>query len=107
MKYIKKRLIQYLTKNLLKAVNEDDILRITSEGYLLRKRKLSPEEVINIKEEAKSIVDSELWQMMMTELEYVAFIRGRKAKTDDDNLACHYLFYNLDLLKSFMNNLGK
>src|SRR3990167_7208953 len=105
--YLKKRLIQYLTKHLLKAVNEDDILRITSQGYLLRKRRLTPEEVISLKEEAKSIRESALWSMMKSEVEYVAFVTGRKAKTDTDNLASHYLFYNLDLLDKFLENLSR
>ena len=107
MKYFKRKILQYLTRNLLKAVNEDDILRITSQGYLLRNRKLTPEEIISIKEEAKSIRESELWRLMTTELEYVAFIRGRKAKTDEDNLATHYLFYNIDLMQQFLNNIIK
>ncbi|HEC65054.1 MAG TPA: hypothetical protein ENI23_07165 [bacterium] len=107
MKYFKRKILQYLTRNLLKAVNEDDILRITSQGYLLRNRKLTPEEIISIKEEAKSIRESEIWRLMTTELEYVAFIRGRKAKTDEDNLATHYLFYNIDLMQQFLNNIIK
>ncbi len=107
MKFFKKVLLQYLTKHLLKAVNEDDLLRITSEGYLLKNRKLTPEEIVNIKEEAKSIRESEIWELMKTEMEYVAFIRGRKSKTDEDNLATHYLFYNIDLMQQFLNNIIK
>lgn len=107
MKYINRNLIQYLTRHLLKAVNEDDVLRITSNGYLFKKRKLTPLEIKDLKEEAKSFKDSAFWEFMKSELEYVAFIRGRRAKTDEENLATHYLFYNIDLIEQFLNNMGK
>ena len=105
--YIKKRILYFLTKHLLKAVNEDDILSITSDGYLLRNRKLTPEEIISIREEARSIRESELWKLMKTEIGFVAYIRGRRAKSDDDNLACHYMFLNLEIMQNFLDNMSK
>jgi len=107
MKYLKKIILMYITKNLLKMVNEDDVLKVTSKGYLLRNRKLTPEEVASLREEAKIFRESELWTLMRTELEWVAFVRGRKSKTNEDNLATHYLFYNVDIIEQFLRNLGK
>ena len=107
MRKLKHKLIQFLTKHLLKAVNEDDILRITNKGWFLNKKKLTPEEVSYLKEEANSFNESLLWKLMSREIEYVAFIRGRKSKTDEDNLACHYMFYNLDLIQKYLENCKK
>ena len=99
--------MQWLTRHLLKMVTEDDIIRITSDGYLLNGRKLPPEVVSSLKAEAREIKESELWKYMCNELEYVAFVRGRKSTTDMDNYATHSMFYNLDLLNQFLNNLAK
>ena len=107
MKYFKRKLALYLTHHLLKMVNDDDILKITTEGYMLKNRKLTPEEVESIRDEAKSINDSELWHFMKTELEWIAFVKGRKSVTAEDNLACHYMFYNLDMIQAFLNRLSK
>lgn len=107
MKWIKRKLVKYLTKNLLVALTDDDILLMTNKGWFLNKRKLSPEELGELKQEAMDFKKSALWQLMQRDLEYHAFLRGRKAQTDEDNLACHYLFYNLDLIQQYINNCSK
>jgi len=107
MKYWKYKLVQHLTKNLLKAVTKDDILLITNNGWVSRGRVLSPDEKQLIQDEAKTLLDSVLWQYLSKEIEYVAFVRGRKAKNDEDNLACHYMFYNLDLIETFLERCKK
>lgn len=106
-KYIKKTLVQYLAKHLLKAITEDDVLRMTNKGWFLHKRKLGSDEIEHLKEEAKSFKESILWKMMSKDIEYIAFVTGRKAKTDDENLACHYMFYNLDIIERYLNNCSK
>ena len=107
MKYIKRKILQYLTKNLLKVVNEDDILKITSEGYFVGKNKIHPEQVVGLKQEAQLFLKSDVWMFAKKELEFVAFVRGRQAKTDEDNLATHYLYYNIDIIEQFLRNLSK
>lgn len=104
---IKRKILQHLTKELLVAITEDDILQMTSKGYFLNKRKLSQEELMQLAEDARAFEGSLLWQVMEKEIEYTAFVRGRKAQTSEDNLACHYMFYNLDLLKKFLRNCSK
>lgn len=104
---LKRKLLQYLTKNLLKAVNEDDVLRMTSEGWLLNNRKFAPEELSQLGDDARSFQQSFLWKLMRKDVEYTAFVRGRQALTDRDNDACHYMFYNLDILEKFLNNCAK
>ena len=72
---------------------------------MLGKVKLTPELIVSLREEAKAMRDSELWEFMRKELEYVAFVRGRKSITDEDNLATHYMFYNLDIMENFLENI--
>ncbi|MEK6829284.1 MAG: hypothetical protein AABY15_04090 [Nanoarchaeota archaeon] len=106
IKYLRHKIICLLTNNLIKAVSEDDILRITREGYVYRKRKLSGEEIATLKEEAEMLKHSFLWKIMTTEIEYTAFITmSSKAKTNDDIVFGKAVFYAVYLLKTFLNNL--
>jgi len=106
-KDIKHRLIDHLTRHLLKAVTEDDILRITTEGYLLRKRKLTQEEFQTLREEAKALRDSELWNLMKRELEWTAYqAMTANAKTADDIVWGKALFYTNSLQQKFLDNLS-
>jgi hypothetical protein len=75
MKYIRKKLIQFLVKNLLAATTEEDILTITNRGWMHQKRKLSPEEVTQLQEDGHSFKDSVLWNYMKAEVRYQANLR--------------------------------
>lgn len=98
--------INYLTKKLLKTVSEDDILRITSKGFLYKKRKLGSDEVATLKEEAKVLSDSILWKLMIKEVEFMAFITmTEKATKPDDIIFGKAVFYATHLMKKFLEGL--
>ena len=104
---VKHYLINYLTNHLLKAVSEEDILQITEDGYLHKRRKLTPQEVATLKEEAKMMQDSFLWKLMTKEVEYMAFLRmTAHAKTNDDIVFGKAVYYSTDLLKKFLEGLS-
>jgi hypothetical protein len=107
IKYLKIKIVQYLTKNLLKMISEEEILQVTSNGYLYGKRKLGPEEVATIRSEARDFKESDVYRFMVLELEYLAFIRGRKSTSDMDNYATLMMFHNIDLMNKFLDNLAK
>ena len=100
---MKKLLIAYLSKRLLKVIHEDDLLLITNRGWVSKGRKLTSEEMAEIKAQAKDLSDSILWQFISKELEYQAFVTGRKARTDRDVDATFYMYYNLDLIQQFLD----
>ncbi len=98
--------LKRLTRGLLNAITEDDILQITSQGFLLNKRLLSPEEVSAIKEEAKLFGQSSLWRLMTREIGYLAKqSMFERAKTYDDLMFGKAMLYNLDLLRKFFERL--
>lgn len=107
LRKLKFLIISYLTKNLLKALTKDDILVMTNRGWYVNRHKLTSDEMVSLREEAKAFMGSTLWSLMLRDLEYQAFVRGRKAKTNEDNLACHYMFYNLDLIEQYIKNCIK
>ena len=103
---IKYRLIQYLTRNLLKAISEDDILQISSRAALLHKRNLSVGEVTDLREEAKTILESQAWELMMIELEGQAhqFI-FYKARNWNDSVFGRAMLHNLEMQRRFMKRI--
>lgn len=108
MKFLRAFIINYLVKHLLKAVSEEDILQIVNDGYLYKKRKLTPEEVVTLREEARIMQDSFLWKLMTKEVEYLAFISmTSKAKTNDDIIWGKAIFYAIDIMRKFLGELSK
>lgn len=103
MKKLQFFVITYLTKHLLKAVSSEDILTITNKGWFSRGRQLAPDEKMLIKEEAEALRTSILWKYLSTELEYIAFVRGRQATKEEDLWATLYLYYNLDIIQQFLD----
>ena len=102
--------IDRLTTKLLKAVSEKDILTMSSEGYLYHSRKLSQEEIAELKDEARMLKDSFLWKLMVKEVEYMAYMRMTyHAKMTDginDIIFGKALFYSVDLMRKFLKNLS-
>lgn len=105
---MKRKFIQYLVKKLLKAVNEDDILRITNKGWLKGKRRLSDEEIEFLKEEAKALEESVLWKTMCDELRWLASLRMfEQSATEKNSEFGRAMLYNLEMQKKFIENCSK
>jgi len=92
-----------LVKNLLKAVHEDELLTVTSRGWYVGKRRLQPDEVSLLKQEAKEFKGSYLWKLMSRDVKYMAYLRAtNKARTSEDLLYSNAMYYNLELLETFI-----
>ena len=108
MKYLKNRIIQYLVKNLLVSITEEDIIVMTTRGWIKGKRKLSDEEVQFLKEEAKSIKESILWKYMNDEVKWNAQLRMfEKGVTEENTRFGRAMLHNLELLNKFLDNVIK
>ena len=103
----KNYLLLRLTKKLLRVVLEEDILQVTNQGYLVNNRRLSPEEVAVLKEEARLLKDSFLWKMMLNEVEYLAFIKmSYRAARPEDIIHGNAMFLAVDTLRKFLKNIS-
>lgn len=108
MKWLRLRVIQHLTKHLLKAITEEDILTISNRDWLYRNRKLSAEEILSLKEEAQSFEKSLLYQLMYNDLRFLASRQMTDdAKTVDDITFGKAMLYNGSMEKKFVKNLTK
>lgn len=100
--------INLLTRHLLKAINEDDILTISGKDWLYRKRRLSKEEVLALKEEAASFEKSLLYELMYKDLRYLAWRQmADDATSIDDIIFGKAMLYNGSMEKKFVKNLTK
>lgn len=105
---IKNKLVNYLVKNLLQAVTDEEILIVSGRDYLLNNRKLGPEEVIQLKDECREFGKSLLWDLMSKEIRYQAGMRMiEKAEKNGDIVYGKAMLYNLDLIRKFINNLSR
>lgn len=108
MEVFKRKLIRYLTKNLLAAVTENEILTITNRGWLLGKRKLTEEEVAQLKDDAESFRHSVLWNLVASEIRYLANINMfEKGDTPNATTFGRAMLYNLQLIEKFMDRCKK
>ncbi len=102
--WLRKRLVQYLVRNLLAAVTEDDILRVTSRGWFHKQQKLSPEEVQQLKEDAHSFGDSVLWNYMRNEVRYLANLSMfEKGISVEATIFGRAMLYDIELLEKFLS----
>lgn len=106
MKWLRSKTISYLTKNLLKAVTIEDVLVITSKEWLVGKRKFTNEEILLLKEEAKSLSDSMLLKFMLRELKYgMTLQRYDEARTADDMIFGKAMSYSISQIELFIKKI--
>ena len=105
---IRKYLIRLLTKHLLVAVTDEDILTITNKGWFQGKRKLSEEEIMFLKEEAKALQESILWKMMVSELRWMANLRMFEKSAEEGNSAFgRALLYAIETERQYLDRVSK
>jgi|GEM_PF-4241909 len=103
MNYLKLKLIQYLVKNLLVAINADEIITFTNQGTYLKGRRLTNEEVFQLKDDANSFEKSFLWQVMTNEVRFLSNDRMfEKSAVEGNSVFGRAMLYNLNILEQFI-----
>jgi len=106
MRWLRNWTVSCLTKNLLKAVTIDEIIQVTSKEWLMNKRKLTREEILSIKEEAKSFEVSLFWKLCVKELKYKATLqRFDMATTADDMIFGKATLYAISQIEVFIKRI--
>lgn len=106
MNRIRHLAIRYITKNLLKAVSRDEIMVKSGKDYLVGRHKLSPDEIMTLKEEAISLEESYLWQLIKGEVGWSANQQMfDKARTPEDIVFGKAVLYALDLIENYINRI--
>src|SRR3990167_8134573 len=99
------RVTYLLTKHLLKAVHEEELLVFTNKGWYINHKRLTEEQVATLREEAREFQDSFLWRLMSHEIKFMAYLRGsNKARMPEDLIFSSAMYYDLELLEKFLKN---
>lgn len=108
-RYLKRKVIEYVTKHLLRSITEGDVLRRGKDGIIrARGRKLSNEMVDQLQNEAEYINNSITFKLLMDDMEYLAHqTMFEKSQSFDDVMFGKAMLYNIDVLKKKINNLAK
>lgn len=108
IKRIRHIVIMYLTRRLLKAVTEDQVLEIASKQWLVGTKKLSPGEILDLKQEAKSLRESGLYRLLIAEIRNKATLqRYDQAITADDMIFGKAMLYDFDLIQKFIRKVSQ
>jgi hypothetical protein len=107
IKKLRHILATYLAKNLLKAVTEDEILIRSGKDWMIGEKKLSREQIMQIRDEAESFRHSMLYKYMRTEIKYEATLqRYDMAKTEDDMIFGKAMLYSFWLINRFIKKVS-
>lgn len=110
---LKRRLRQialnWLVKDLLRGITEEDILRTNKQGGIIyRGRPLNEEEADNLQREAEVLQNSNLINLLLKDMEYLAQQQMfNKSLSMDDIMFGKAILYTTDILKKKINNLAK
>ena len=106
MKWLKRTLIKYLTDELLHPVTANDLLRIEGGTVFIGARKLSKEEVSDLKAEAKTFEKSLLWTLIRNNIYWIAnfkMVKGEQGGVEID--FGRGTAYGVDVMDEFIERL--
>lgn len=108
-RYLRRKLIDFLTQHLFKTITVDDLLRKNAKGQLMvGGRALTGESEMILREEAERFSSSTLWKFMKIESEYHALQKVlRKSETMDDVVSGKLLIYLIDVWDAKLRSLTK
>jgi hypothetical protein len=101
--------INWVVKNLLKSITEEDVLRPDKKGGIIyRGRTLSKEMCDRLQDEAEMLENSYTLKFILEDMEYLANkTMFEKSSKFDDLLFGKAMLYTIDVLKKKIHNLAK
>lgn len=107
MKWLKRKLIKWVVRDLFNGVTEEDILNVKSKNQITFKGKpLSKEQVEQLKNDAIAIQGSALWKLMSNDMKYLANKRMfETGETETDLIFGRVMLYWVDVVDTKLKNL--
>lgn len=108
IRWLQKRWIRFLVKDLFNTISDDNILKIVSEKEVYyRKKLLNAEQLGTIKQEAKDFSGSLIWKLIKNEAKYSANLRMyEKGISDEDILAGKLVLYTIEIFDRKLNDIS-
>ena len=103
---LQRNLARFVISEVFNTVTEEDILKKTEEGVMHKGVHLTEGQVNVLKKEAKQFSDSNLYKVLMDELNWHARSKLNEAKTENDMIAAKLLSYFCDAVRSKVNKIA-
>ena len=108
MNYIKRKVIEYLVKDLFNIVTLDEILRVDRDGRITSGgKRLSKEQSARVKKDAAAFAGSYLFEHLLKDMDHFACNKIFYKAKDKSDVAIHQmlLYYN-NILRDKVSKLG-
>jgi len=108
MRKIKIRILNYLLRHLFNAITPDDVMVQMGENLIKNKNKVNQGEIDVLREEAKYILKSRIWEELQNRVKLAANERMyNKSKNFDDMYFGKAILYSADVYEKILKNLSK
>ncbi len=108
MKQWKIWIAKWLLKNLFNAIQEEELLQYANGKFYVGGREMSKRALGSVPAQAKNIAQSQLWDYLVKDIQYIANDRMYNKSTNiDDLIFGKAMLYNLDIINNKLNNLSK
>lgn len=104
---MKKFIVQFLTKHLMRWVSEEDLLQVVPRGILHKGKILPEEQMTQLIEQANLIRKSYLWKALSDEIRYISYLQFVKARDYDETLSAKLLLRAEEIIRKKVEELGK
>lgn len=107
-KYLRKKFINWIVKDLFSAITAEDILKITGAGIYYKNKKLNEEQVDALQQDAERFSKSAIWKFLSEDAIYQAnFIMYENSKSYEDMLFGKAVRYAVDIIDKKIKQLSK
>jgi len=108
MKYIKRKLLNYLLKHLFNAITEDDILKISGNNVFIGNHLLPKQSIQSLVAEAEMFKNTELWKLLLNDGKREANKRMyEKSANYDDMYFGKAVLWIIDIFERKVDNIIK
>jgi len=105
--YLRKKLINWLARDLYNAVTEDDFLYVKGKNVILGKRVLSNQEVQELASGARALQQMEIWKALSNQIKFAANRRIYGAKDYSGTYFGKAVLFEHAILEKKIDKLSK
>jgi hypothetical protein len=106
MKYIKRKLLNYILKNFYSVPIMEDVLKVAGGKFIVNGKELNQQEIRELQSEADFLVRTRLWSVLTESPKNLSQeIMFKKSVSYDDMLGGKFILYTIALQKTIVEKL--
>lgn len=97
--YLRAKLVNLLVRKLFNTITADDILKLENQNMFLKGKRLTTEQITELKENAERFADSVVWKLLSDDIKYHAnYLMYEKSKDYQDMMFGKAILYVVDII---------